>query len=269
MQEILIYDVPENIKWLITSFEFNNFLFDKSKYSTFLPRADMSMIFHFGDTPSVYSNVQKKFINLSNFLIVPIVSFKIPIKLGMNSISFIAICRPTVLTRIFNMDLSNLTDIFISTPKLHFYDLLEDMRNEPDIHNRIKILSDFINNSFPNPYIPDEIDEIYENILNSPRDCSVKSIISKYDKSLRTIERKFIKRTGISVKTFIRIVRFNKIWENLNNSQKKSYQDIVYESNFFDQNHFIKELKKISGFTPKELFNNKVDIFRENKAYLK
>lgn len=73
--------------------------------------------------------------------------------------------------------------------------------------------------------------------------------------SSRQINRYFNQYFGISLKTFCSILRFRASLEHIAKGK------LFPEENFFDQTHFIKEVKKISGSLPKELFQNKNDRF--------
>ncbi len=71
----------------------------------------------------------------------------------------------------------------------------------------------------------------------------------------RQINRYFNAQFGFSVKEFLKIVRFKSSYKHIS-------RGILYpENEYFDQSHFIKEVKKYAGVTPKELHKNKNDRF--------
>lgn len=53
----------------------------------------------------------------------------------------------------------------------------------------------------------------------------------------------------------------NEIAETSTQGCSKSGKDNFIEQNYFDQSHFIKDLKKHTGNNPTELFENKSDRF--------
>ncbi|WPO77185.1 DUF6597 domain-containing transcriptional factor [Flavobacterium sp. KACC 22761] len=71
----------------------------------------------------------------------------------------------------------------------------------------------------------------------------------------RQINRYFSSQFGIPLKEFLKIVRCNASYEEISNG------NISLQADFFDQAHFIKEIKKYTGVTPKELSKNKNDRF--------
>jgi AraC-like DNA-binding protein len=73
--------------------------------------------------------------------------------------------------------------------------------------------------------------------------------------SSRQINRYFNSQFGFPLKEFLKIVRCNASYGHISNGQLSPQGD------YFDQAHFIKDLKKYTGATPKELYKNKDDRF--------
>ncbi|MFD2940007.1 helix-turn-helix domain-containing protein [Flavobacterium notoginsengisoli] len=84
---------------------------------------------------------------------------------------------------------------------------------------------------------------------------TVKELAEQSNWSSRQINRYFTEYFGISLKGFCSILRFRISLEHIAKGK------LFPEENFSDQTHFIKEIKKISGSLPKELFQNKNDRF--------
>ncbi len=84
---------------------------------------------------------------------------------------------------------------------------------------------------------------------------TVATLSEKVGWSSRQMNRYFNAQFGFSLKEFLKIVRFKSSYEQL--SKGILYPELAY----FDQAHFIKEVKKYSGVTPKELYKNKNDRF--------
>lgn len=107
--------------------------------------------------------------------------------------------------------------------------------------------------------LPKEIDErkrkLFELIYASNGTITVKELSERVFWSSRQINRYFGQQFGISLKAYCNILRFRASLEHI--AKGKLYP----EENFFDQNHFIKEIKKFSGVVPKELYKNKNDRF--------
>lgn len=107
--------------------------------------------------------------------------------------------------------------------------------------------------------LPKEIDErkrkLFELIYSSNGSITVKELSEKVFWSSRQINRYFNQQFGISLKSYCNILRFQASLDHIAKGK------LFPEENFFDQNHFIKEVKKFSGVVPKELAKNKDDRF--------
>jgi AraC-like DNA-binding protein len=74
--------------------------------------------------------------------------------------------------------------------------------------------------------------------------------------SCRNFERRFLDEVGMPPKLYARITRFYNAIENKMLHPNKTWTDITYENGYFDQPHFIKEVKAFSSKTPEELFRD-------------
>ncbi len=93
--------------------------------------------------------------------------------------------------------------------------------------------------------------KLFELIYSSHGSITVKELSEKVYWSSRQINRYFNQQFGISLKTYCNILRFGNSFKHISEGK------LFPEQNFTDQNHFIKEIKKYAGVTPKELSKNK------------
>lgn len=73
--------------------------------------------------------------------------------------------------------------------------------------------------------------------------------------SYRQIDRLFKQYLGLSPKAYARIVRFNHCVFLHQNHDFEKLTDLAYAGGYFDQMHFIKEVKHFTHRTPKQYFN--------------
>ena len=81
-------------------------------------------------------------------------------------------------------------------------------------------------------------------------------LASTSNMSFRNFERRFTDEVGMSPKLYARITRFYNALENKMLHPYKRWIDIAYEHGYFDQAHFIREVKGFSTKTPEELFRD-------------
>ncbi|MEO7988527.1 MAG: AraC family transcriptional regulator [Chryseolinea sp.] len=97
--------------------------------------------------------------------------------------------------------------------------------------------------------------KLFELLYASNGSMTVKELSEKVYWSSRQINRYFNQQFGISLKVYCNILRFGASFKHISEGK------LFPEQNFADQNHFIKQIKKYAGVTPKELSKNKNDQF--------
>lgn len=107
--------------------------------------------------------------------------------------------------------------------------------------------------------LPKEIDhrkrKLFELIYASKGALSVRELSEKVFWSSRQINRYFNQQLGLSLKAYCNILRFRASFQQIKDGK------LFPEQNFADQSHFIREVKKLSGVSPKELKQNQNDRF--------
>ena len=107
--------------------------------------------------------------------------------------------------------------------------------------------------------LPESIDErklkLCSLIYESNGEISVKELAEKSYWSRQQINRYFNQQFGLSVKAYCNILRFRASFQHIKEGK------LFPENNFADQSHFIKEVKKLSGVSPKELSKNSNERF--------
>lgn len=78
--------------------------------------------------------------------------------------------------------------------------------------------------------------------------------------SSRHLQRKFKEATGVSLKTFLRISRFESVIKELLLNKQKDYLPIALNHGYYDQAHFIRDFKSCVGEQP--------SIFLQDRNFL-
>ncbi len=105
--------------------------------------------------------------------------------------------------------------------------------------------------------------KLFELIYSSHGSIMVNKLSEKVYWSSRQINRYFNQQFGISPKAYCNILRLGASFKHISEGK------LFPEQNFTDQNHFIKEIKKYAGVTPKELSKNKDNRFIDITAIKK
>ncbi|WP_205510706.1 helix-turn-helix domain-containing protein [Longitalea arenae] len=100
------------------------------------------------------------------------------------------------------------------------------------------------------------IDYSVQEIIKKRGDISICHLLNRTGISQRYFDTLFRQSVGITPKSFCNIVKLNGLISYKNKHPHKKLTECCYESNFFDQSHFIKLFKSVTGKLPKEYFKN-------------
>lgn len=114
-----------------------------------------------------------------------------------------------------------------------------------EIHCGIKKLKEIDNRKF----------KLFNIIYEQKGDINVKRLSENISWSSRQINRYFNQQFGFSLKTFSNILKCKSSYPDIANGQLHPRKD------YYDQSHYIKEVKRYTGSTPKELYRNENDRF--------
>ena len=107
--------------------------------------------------------------------------------------------------------------------------------------------------------LPKEMDErkrtLFKWVFTTNGEISVKELSEKLFWSERQINQYFNQQFGLSLKAYCNILRFQASLSHIKEGK------LFPQLNYYDQSHFIKEIKKFSGVSPRELFKNQNDRF--------
>jgi AraC-like DNA-binding protein len=103
------------------------------------------------------------------------------------------------------------------------------------------------------------IEPIMDRVYNSHGNISIEELATTAKMSQRSMERHFHSTIGVSPKEFIRIIRSHHAVTILQKGKSVGrMNEIAYELGYYDAAHFIKEIKKHSGFKPSEIFRGHI-----------
>jgi len=86
-------------------------------------------------------------------------------------------------------------------------------------------------------------------------DCSVQKIMHLTNYSYSTLERHFKKDTGLTPKKYQTIQRFKLAVQEIYQTQNEDWMHYVVKYGYYDQAHFIKDIKRHAKFTPSQLLH--------------
>lgn len=129
-----------------------------------------------------------------------------------------------------------------------------------------------------NEEIAVDLDEYFAKVLNEDRagflmdsmeigeqHFRVDSFEKHFSYSKSTLERKFKKETGLSPKRYMMLKRFRSCMDEIIETGNTDWMHYVVKYQYYDQSHFIKEMKRFSGLSPELLIrDNCLPKYRPN-----
>ena len=126
-----------------------------------------------------------------------------------------------------------------------------------DIKERIEILEKFLLARLNNKsFVENIVKSTVNALLLTKGNESIKTILKEDLSKRRQLERKFANQIGVSPKQLGKVIRLQTALKMLLNKEKKSLTNIAYESEYYDQAHFIKDFKEFTGTNPKEFLGS-------------
>lgn len=123
--------------------------------------------------------------------------------------------------------------------------------------HRIEIIENFLLKKLHDKTTIDNIvKKTVDALLTSNGTESITTILKGDLSKRRQLERNFKKQIGVSPKQLGKVIRLQTALKMLLNKKMDNLTNIAYESEYFDQAHFIKDFKEFTGINPKEFLGN-------------
>jgi AraC-like DNA-binding protein len=176
------------------------------------------------------------------------------------------IFKPHALKTLLDINASRLSDGWADLHEFSAEDLQVQLIEAKNEQERLTLLINFLVARFKQAKTRDTLVEeslcfIHTNISS----ITVQYLLEYLHLSERQFERRFTQTVGLSPHLYIRVKRFNEAIRLIKTRQFERLTDVAYALNFYDQSHFIRDIKAFSGITPKSL-SQKVDDFHHDQA---
>lgn len=113
-------------------------------------------------------------------------------------------------------------------------------------------LEEYLEKRFEIYYSDKDAEMIFSISEDIEKGFKILEVAKKYNISIRTLERKFKRNTGMTLKKYQLIFKLNKLLEDIYMNEEIDWTDLAIKHGFFDQPHMIKLLKKYLKRSPRE-----------------
>ena len=137
-------------------------------------------------------------------------------------------------------------------------DLEQKIIKAENTEQRISIIEKFLLNRLNDEKTINAIvKNTVDSLLSTNGSASIHSILKDDPSKRRQLERNFKKQIGVSPKQLGKVIRLQTALKMLLDQKSENLTSVAYESDYFDQAHFIKDFKEFTGINPGEFINNK------------
>lgn len=121
------------------------------------------------------------------------------------------------------------------------------------IAEKIKVVENFLLNTLQQADAIDRVTRaIIEAITSNNGKTAINGLADQYNVSQRKMERDFKTRIGLSPKQLSQVVRLLAIFQKMLSGPVDKFTTLAHDGQYFDQAHFTKEFKRLTGVTPKQ-----------------
>ena len=165
--------------------------------------------------------------------------------------------KPGVLEHCGTISVSELVGISIPLSDVVKCGISENIADCTTFGQRTEAISRYISEGFQEEKTP--VPELVQNLIAciyaNNGDVTIHKLEEEFFYSRRHLLRVFKLHTGMDVKSFCQIVRFQSVLSELHSGNCASLTETAQNHGYYDQTHFQKEFKKFAFLSPKAYIN--------------
>lgn len=184
---------------------------------------------------------------------------------------------PHTTRSFFPLQLSELTDEVVNPDSINkTYEVLyQKIYDQTNLYDQINAVEAFLLKQLDTTTGSRKfkiVDYAVKQILMNKSGSDLNAILKRCNISARYLQKLFDEYVGISPKMFMKIIRFQQSFKYLNDPGS-SLTSVAYNCGYFDQSHFIRDFKSLSGTLPSQYLTdthpyNEFFLREESRSYL-
>lgn len=226
---------------------------------------ETSLCFFLTDTPTLIKNTNTKNVTEKTdkiSLIGLLTHFKGTMRFDGNCNEFIVEFKPNGFNKMFGIPAYKICDNIFPANEIIgkcVTQLYEKLLDATDVQEMVSFADKFligILNKQKTIYMNEGITRISHQLSSNLNTIKISQYACQANMSIRNFERRFSEQVGTSPKLFCKLLRFNAAVKYRMSHPQKSWYDIAFESDYYDNMHMIKEFKQFANASPAILFND-------------
>lgn len=177
---------------------------------------------------------------------------------------FNILLQPSALNRLTGIDMRLLVNEGIAARDVlghHATRLSDAVRLALDFPGRIAAAERWFGDMMERRGPEDGIDRASKLQLAAGGSMRIDSLVRHSELSARQFQRRFTTQVGLSPKLYARTVRFDRALTEHQRYPKRPWTQIIHETGYFDQAHFIRECHALVHAAPSEFIGDWDNIF--------
>ncbi len=211
-------------------------ILNKTIYNYILPDACIDIVVNFSNRTICFAGFSKD---------------TVPFELNKRTDFMGVRLKPSAFSILFGVNTDKIMDHPIPFFEIDKYGYLEKILNTINVNERLNIFRDYLLEKIKNSSFNQTI-KIIDKLYESPQEQNAVKIAKDYGYHERKLYRIFKANYGVSPKVMLNILRLHFCLTLLIDNEM-TLIDITNMCGFYDQSHFIKEIKKYTGFSPLQL----------------
>ncbi len=177
------------------------------------------------------------------------------------------VLKPHALQTLLGLNASVLTNNLVDLSEFSAGRLNMQLMEADSDQQRVNLITRFLISKLQQAKSQDcLVEESLRFIHKHSPSVTVKSLLERFNLSERQFEKRFSQTVGLTPNFYIRVKRFNEAIRLMKTQPFAKLTDVAYALNYYDQSHFIRDIKAFSGITPKNLVQ-KVDYHANQGVY--
>ena len=140
-------------------------------------------------------------------------------------------------------------------------ELSDVVRSAPDFSARVAAAERYIGAMLDSLAPVDAIEKASRSMLATRGRMRIEDLVARSELSARQFQRRFSRQVGLSPKLYSRTIRFDTALMMHHDTPAKPWTEIVHETGYFDQAHFVRECHALVGAAPSQLIGDWENIF--------
>lgn len=226
-----------------------------------IPDGTIELMFNFGNNYSQIVNGEKRLIKGSH--VIGIRHQALRISQTSRQDFFCVRFRPSGTFPFFGIPAHLYANGFYTLEELigpEYKTVEEKLFHAGDNHKRVAIIEEYLFKKLSNQVDDHIFVDSCLKVLDQTRSMQIQNLADRFYTNYKTIERKFNKVVGLTPSHFLKIRRFNKALLAIYSCRYDTLTEVAHESGYYDQSHFNREFKHLTGQNPGEFLREQFTI---------